>query len=92
MSRHYLRGYAVRAADGSAESGPIPFVLATAGRKADGIDLRMDTLDLARYLSNPVLGYGHAYWGRDGLPIGRGGGPPGGARPGPRPPALGPAG
>ncbi|MFD9064192.1 hypothetical protein ACFVZ3_22015 [Kitasatospora purpeofusca] len=74
MSRHYLRGYAVRADDGSpaAEPGrPIPFVLATSGRKADGIDLRMDTLDLTRYLGNPVLGYGHAYWGRDGLPIGR---------------------
>lgn len=72
MTRVYLRGYALRADDGTAdEDGPIPFVLATEGRKADGLDLQMSTLDLERYRSNPVLGYGHSYWGRDGLPIGR---------------------
>ena len=71
MKRVYLRGYAVRATDDKTKDGPVPFVLATEGRKADGLDLRMDHLDLARYLANPVLGYGHSYWGRDGLPIGR---------------------
>ncbi|WP_033818889.1 hypothetical protein [Kitasatospora sp. MBT63] len=70
MTRVYLRGYALRAADAKPD-GPVPFVLATEGRKADGLDLRMNTLDLARYQANPVLGYGHSYWGRDGLPIGR---------------------
>lgn len=70
MRRFYLRGYALRAAD-APDDGPIPFVLATEGRKADGLDLRMDNLDLERYRANPVLGYGHSYWGRDSLPIGR---------------------
>ena len=70
MTRVYLRGFALRAADAPAD-GPVPFVLATEGRKADGLDLRMAGLDLARYQANPVLGYGHSYWGRDGLPIGR---------------------
>ncbi|NUT96735.1 MAG: hypothetical protein HOY78_32410 [Saccharothrix sp.] len=75
--RVYLRGYAVRDTDetdaggGDGGTGPVPFVLATEGRKADGLDLRMDTLDLERYRSNPVLMYGHDYWGREGLPIGR---------------------
>ncbi|WUI00214.1 hypothetical protein OHR68_43230 [Spirillospora sp. NBC_00431] len=71
MKRVYLRGYALRADDGNDGDGPIPFVLATQGRKADGLDLQMSSLDLERYRANPVLGYGHAYWGRDGLPIGR---------------------
>ncbi|MET9396289.1 hypothetical protein [Kitasatospora sp. NPDC002965] len=70
MTRVYLRGYALRAADAPAD-GPVPFVLATEGRKADGLDLRMAGLDLERYRANPVLGYGHSYWGRDSLPIGR---------------------
>lgn len=70
--RLYLRGYALRADGQSQEAGgPVPFVLATEGRKADGLDLRMAGLDLARYQANPVLGYGHSYWGREGLPIGR---------------------
>jgi hypothetical protein len=68
----YMRGHVLRAAGEEAPAdGPIPFVLATEGRKADGLDLRMAGLDLARYQANPVLGYGHSYWGRDGLPIGR---------------------
>jgi hypothetical protein len=69
--RVYLRGFALREAGAAEDSGPVPFVLATEGRKADGLDLRMAGLDLARYQANPVLGYGHSYWGRDGLPIGR---------------------
>lgn len=72
MTRHYLRGFALRAATDSPDAtGPVPFVLATEGRKADGLDLRMTGLDLTRYEGNPVLGYGHSYWGRDSLPIGR---------------------
>lgn len=69
MTRVYLRGYAVR--DTEDTDGPVPFVLATEGRKADGLDLRMDTLDLERFTANPVLMYGHDYWGREALPIGR---------------------
>lgn len=72
MTRVYLRGFAQRADDDSTDGdGPIPFVLATEGRKADGLNLAMDTLDLARFGGNPVLMYGHEYWGRDGMPIGR---------------------
>ncbi|MEU0531987.1 HK97 family phage prohead protease [Amycolatopsis tolypomycina] len=67
--RVHLRGYVERA-DMPAD-GPIPFVLATEGRKADGIDLQMSAADLERFMSNPLLGYGHNYWGRDSLPIGR---------------------
>lgn len=72
--RQYLRGYVVRDTDTDGESkttGPIRFVAATEGRKADGIDLRMDRVDLARYKANPVIMYGHDYFGRESLPIGR---------------------
>jgi hypothetical protein len=51
--------------------GPIRFTAATEGVKADGIDLRMSGAQLDRYRRNPVFGYGHRYWGRDDLPIGR---------------------
>lgn len=72
MTKVYLRGFALRDTDTDAtDDGPIPFVLTTEGRKADGLDLSMDTLDLSRYTGNPVLMYGHDYYGRDGLPIGR---------------------
>lgn len=71
MKRVYLRGFAVRDDQTADDDGPVPFVLATEGRKADGLDLRMDTLDLQRFQANPVLMYGHDYWGREALPIGR---------------------
>lgn len=67
--RVHLRGYVER--DAARTDGPIPFILATEGRKGDGIDLKMGSADLERFLSNPLLGYGHMYWGRDSLPIGR---------------------
>ncbi|MFD6421715.1 hypothetical protein [Streptomyces sp. NPDC060198] len=74
MTRRYLRGYVLRddtdaAADTAA--GPLRIIAATAGRKGDGLNLTMDGADLARFEGNPVVGYGHSYWGRDGLPIGR---------------------
>lgn len=69
MSRLYLRGFAQRA-DGDGD-GPMRFIVATEGKKADGLDLRMDGLDLDRYRANPVVMYGHDYFGRDSLPIGR---------------------
>lgn len=50
---------------------PMRIVAANEGRQADGIDLRMIGADLGRYLTNPIIGYGHDYWGREGLPIGR---------------------
>ncbi|MGW2580828.1 HK97 family phage prohead protease [Streptomyces virginiae] len=70
MTRHYLRGYVLRAAEAK-EGGALRIVAATAGRKGDGLNLTMDGADLARFQSNPVVGYGHQYWGREGLPIGR---------------------
>ncbi|MEV0586331.1 HK97 family phage prohead protease [Nonomuraea sp. NPDC050310] len=72
MSTRHLRGYGYAEIDArAAEGGPIPFTAATAGIKADGLNLQMDRLDLARYLANPVVMYDHTYWGRDSLPIGR---------------------
>lgn len=69
----YTRAYVDRAAAAEGQPGdPIPFIAATEGVKGDGIDLRMSGARLERYLANPVVGYNHSYWGRDGLPIGRG--------------------
>lgn len=48
--------------------GPLRFIIATEGRKADGIDLRMDNVDLARYQANPVVMALHDY---SKLPVGR---------------------
>ncbi len=73
MTRKYLRGYVQRAdGDESEEEGkPLRIIAATEGRKGDGLNLTMDTGDLGRYQANPVVGYGHNYWGRESLPIGR---------------------
>lgn len=69
MRKVHVRGFAeVERATGD---GPIPFVAATAGVKADGLDLQMGGVDLTRYQANPVIMYDHEYWGRDALPIGR---------------------
>ncbi len=54
-----------------ADDKPLRVVMATEGRKGDGIDLRMSGANLERYRANPVLGYGHNYYGRANLPIGR---------------------
>lgn len=62
-------GYIDRAA--VRDGDPLRVIMATEGRKADGVDLRMAGADLSRYQANPVLGYGHSYWGRENLPIGR---------------------
>lgn len=73
--RHYTRGFVQRADDtgdtDKAMGSPLPIVAATAGRKADGLNLLMDGVDLERFQSNPVIGYGHSYWGVEGLPKGR---------------------
>ncbi len=71
MTRLYLRGVAQRAEGDDEPGGPIRFVVATEGRKADGLNLSMDGLDLDRFLANPVVMYGHDYFGRESLPIGR---------------------
>ena len=74
--RRYMRGYVLRA-DNDDEQGddtagkPLTIVAATEGRKGDGLNLTMAGAELGRFEANPVLGYGHSYWGRDGLPIGR---------------------
>lgn len=69
MTIHRALGYVDRAS--VREDAPLTVVLATEGRKGDGIDLRMAGAQLDRFRANPVLGYGHAYWGRANLPIGR---------------------
>lgn len=68
MNRGYIRGHCER---GSAKDGPIRFVAATEGVKRDGIDLRMQGVELERFEANPVILFGHNSWGRENLPIGR---------------------
>ncbi len=67
---HRMLGYVDRSS-ARAVDAPLRVVMATEGRKADGVDLRMSGARLERFRSNPVLGYGHSYWGRENLPIGR---------------------
>jgi HK97 family phage prohead protease len=69
MTFHRALGFVDRSA--LTADSPLRVVLATEGRKADGIDLRMSGARLERYRGNPVLGYGHNYKGRENLPIGR---------------------
>lgn len=69
MTFHRALGYVDRA--GLTDDSPLRVVMASEGRMADKIDLRMSGADLARFRGNPVLGYGHSYWGRTNLPIGR---------------------
>ncbi|GGN47299.1 hypothetical protein [Streptomyces fuscichromogenes] len=76
LGRHYTRGFVQRAANDAGDvdkamGTPLPIVAATAGRKADGLNLLMDGADLERFQGNPVIGYGHSYWGAEGLPKGR---------------------
>lgn len=69
MTFHRALGFVDRSA--LSDDSPLRVVMASEGRMADGIDLRMSGVDLARYRGNPVLGYGHNYYGRTNLPIGR---------------------
>ncbi|MEO3923003.1 HK97 family phage prohead protease [Micromonosporaceae bacterium B7E4] len=69
MTIHRAYGHVDRAA--LREGAPLRVVMASEGRQADGIDLRMSGAQLDRFRGNPVLGYGHSYWGRGNLPIGR---------------------
>lgn len=70
MSLAFTRAYFDR--ESTTDGGPLRFVAATEGRKGDNIDLRMSGAQLDRYRSNPVFGYGHRYYSREDLPIGRG--------------------
>ncbi|MGH3672185.1 MAG: HK97 family phage prohead protease [Pseudonocardiaceae bacterium] len=67
--RGYSRAYVER--DSIAAGKPLRFVAATEGVKGDGIELRMDGAKLDRFRANPVVGYGHCYYSRGDLPIGR---------------------
>lgn len=69
MTFHRAFGYVDRSL--LSDDAPLRVVMASEGRMADGIDLRMSGARLERYRGNPVLGYGHRYFGRDNLPIGR---------------------
>ncbi len=72
MKRQYLRGYVQRAEGEDGEKdGPLRIIAATEGVKGDGLNLTMDTADLKRFKANPIVGYGHSFWGRENLPIGR---------------------
>jgi hypothetical protein len=66
---HRACGYVVR--ESIRDGSPLRVVMASEGEQADGIDLRMSGAQYDRFRSNPVLGYGHSYWGRANLPIGR---------------------
>jgi HK97 family phage prohead protease len=69
MTFHRALGFVDRAS--LTDDSPLRVVMASEGRMADKIDLRMTGADLGRFRGNPVLGYGHSYWGRTNLPIGR---------------------
>lgn len=69
MTIHRAYGHIDRAS--VREGGPLRVVMASEGRQGDGIDLRMSGAQLERFKRNPVLGYGHRYYGRENLPIGR---------------------
>lgn len=69
MTIHRALGFVDRSV--LSDDSPLRVVMASEGRQADKIDLRMSGADLARFRGNPVLGYGHSYWGRTNLPIGR---------------------
>lgn len=71
MNQGCVRAFVARDQDLTDTNKPIRFTAASEGRKADGIDLRMSGASLDRYRANPVFGYGHNYYGRSGLPIGR---------------------
>jgi hypothetical protein len=70
MTLAYTRAYLDR--NSASDTGPLRFVAATEGRKGDSIDLRMSGARLDRYRANPVVLYGHRYYSREDLPIGRG--------------------
>jgi HK97 family phage prohead protease len=70
VSKGFFRAHVDRASLGN-QDGPITFVAATEGRKADGIDLRVAGASLERYRANPVVLYGHRHSTREDLPIGR---------------------
>lgn len=57
----YTRAYIDRASLREDGEGPITFVLATEGRKHDGLDLQMSGVDLSRFERNPVLPWAHDY-------------------------------
>lgn len=67
MTTHFLRGYCERAKS----TGPLRFVATNEGMQGDGLDLRMSGARIDRFKANPVVGYGHSYYGRVNLPIGK---------------------
>lgn len=71
MTTVYRRAEVVRGKKRGKPGEPIKFVATTEGVKADGLNLMMDKLDLERFEANPVIGYGHNFFGRSNLPIGR---------------------
>lgn len=64
----YTRGYLERGEGRASPDDPLVFVAATEGLKRDGLDLRMEGLDLDRFQANPVVLWAHNYWSP---PIGR---------------------
>lgn len=56
---HYRTEHLIRAEDDESGDKPLRFVVATEGRKADGLDLRMDNVDLDRFRANPRVFWMH---------------------------------
>lgn len=71
MTTIYRRAEVARGKKRGKPGEPITFVATTEGIKGDGLNLMMDKLDLERFEANPVIGYGHNFFGRSNLPIGR---------------------
>ncbi len=69
MTTQFMRAYYERA-DEDDEGRPLPFIASTEGVKGDGFDLRADSWDLERFKRNPLVLWGHDFWG-DRLPIGK---------------------
>lgn len=68
MNRVYLPGFVQRAAGDETGEGPLRFIVATEGRKADGLNLLMSGANLERFKANPVVMPNHDYSQK---PIGR---------------------
>ncbi len=68
MNRIYLPGFVQRAAADEEPGTPLRFIVATEGRKADGLNLLMKGANLERFKANPVVMPNHDYRQK---PIGR---------------------
>lgn len=66
----FMRAYYERADDEDDSGKPLPFIASTEGVKGDGFDLRADSWSLDRFKRNPLVLWGHDFFG-ERLPIGK---------------------